>query len=110
MKREKVLMMIVMCIFFAVGWNSVAMAEDDLNNGLPEVITGMDENGNVYELDTSSGYVDEPVSWQRGGSVKVVNFNTKGASRLHLLYRKYSLLCLLFYHISSQMYILSSAR
>ena len=66
MKREKVLMMIVMCIFFAVGWNSVAMAEDDLNNGLPEVITGMDENGNVYELDTSSGYVDEPVSWQRG--------------------------------------------
>ena len=39
MKREKVLMMIVMCIFFAVGWNSVAMAEDDLNNGLPEVIT-----------------------------------------------------------------------
>lgn len=80
MKREKVLMMIVMCIFFAVGWNSVAMAEDDLNNGLPEVITGMDENGNVYELDTSSGYVDEPVSWQRGGSVKVVNFNTKGAA------------------------------
>lgn len=80
MKQKKVLMMILMCIFFAMGHNSVAMAEDELNNGLPEVITGMDENGNVYELDSSSGYVEETVSVQRGGSTKVVNFNTKSGS------------------------------
>ena len=80
MKQKKVLMMILICIFFVIGRNSVVFAEDELNNGLPEVITGMDENGNVYELDTGSGYVDEPVALLRGGSVKVVNFNTKGAT------------------------------
>lgn len=80
MKKRKIICTILFCIFFSMGWASRVMAEDELNNGLPEVLTGMDENGNVYELSTDSGYVDDSISMLRSASVKVVNFNTKGAS------------------------------
>ena len=81
-KQKKVLTVIFSILLIAGLWTSVVRAEDEFNNGLPEVLTGMDENGDVYELDTSSGYVDVPMVMSLSDDVKVVNFNTKGFSAI----------------------------
>lgn len=52
----------------------------ELQNRLPEMLTGMDENGDVYSVDTESGIVENGQSKARTAEAKVVNFNTKGFS------------------------------
>lgn len=89
MKMVKKLWMSVLCFSVLFGTYTMVShaAEDELNHGLPEVLTGMDENGNVYELDPSSGYIetvdadDRVMTFsERDGEAKIVNFNTKGFS------------------------------
>ena len=59
---------------------SAGSALQDENPQRLEEVTGMDENGNIYEVDDSEGTVQQPKMrlFSRTSSVQVVNFRTKG--------------------------------
>lgn len=91
MPLKKTILITVLSILMIAGmFSSTVEAVDELQvnveeqnaleTHLPEVLTGMDENGNIYELDTASGYVEETNLRARSGGTMVVNFNTKGFS------------------------------
>lgn len=51
-------------------------------DGMEEKLIGTNENGEVYEINSESGVVqqdEDTAKRARSGSVKIVNFNTKGA-------------------------------
>lgn len=80
MNKIKTFITVLLATVFISGVSaSTAYAGDGLEHELPEVLTGMDENGNVYELDTASGYVEVAMLRTRSNGTQVVNFNTKGA-------------------------------
>ena len=58
---------------------SAGSALQDENPQRLEEVTGMDENGNIYEVDDSEGTVQQPKMrlFSRTSSVQVVNFRTK---------------------------------
>ena len=45
-----------------------------------EHVTGMDADGNIYEISDEAGIVKENKSSTRVASAQIVNFNTKGSS------------------------------
>lgn len=59
---------------------SAGSALQDENPQRLEEVTGMDENGNIYEVDDSEGTVQQPKMrlFSRAASVQVVNLRTKG--------------------------------
>lgn len=59
---------------------SAGSALEDENPQRLEEVTGMDEEGNIYEVDDSEGTVEQPKlrTFSRAASVQVVNFRTKG--------------------------------
>ena len=59
---------------------SAGSALEDENPERLEEVTGMDENGDIYEVDDSEGTVEQPKirMFSRAASVQVVNFRTKG--------------------------------
>ena len=59
---------------------SAGSALQDENPQRLEEVTGMDENGNIYEVDDSEGTVQQPKMrlFSRTSSIQVVNFRTKG--------------------------------
>ena len=59
---------------------SAGSALEDENPQRLEEVTGMDEEGNIYEVDDSGGTVEQPKlrTFSRAASVQVVNFRTKG--------------------------------
>ena len=59
---------------------SAGSALEDENSQRLEEVTGMDEDGDIYEVDDSEGTVEQPKmrTFSRAASVKVVNFRTKG--------------------------------
>lgn len=80
MFRKKEILKVVLSLIVTLGIGIMSVnAEDELNHGLPETITGMDEFGNVYDVDSSSGYVNTSRIQMYAEEVQVVNFNTKGA-------------------------------
>lgn len=59
---------------------SAGSALEDENPQRLEEVTGMDEEGNIYEVDDSEGTVQQPKMrlFSRAASVQVVNLRTKG--------------------------------
>lgn len=59
---------------------SAGSALEDENPQRLEEVTGMDEEGNIYEVDDSEGTVEQPKlrTFSRAANVQVVNFRTKG--------------------------------
>ena len=58
---------------------SAGSALEDENPQRLEEVTGMDEEGNIYEVDDSEGTVEQPKlrTFSRAASVQVVNFRTQ---------------------------------
>ena len=59
----------------------LSITADAADYRIPEEITGMDLDGNVYVIEDSDGSFENEVSpYSRAGNISVVNFNTKGMS------------------------------
>ena len=84
-KKLMGLVLMSVILVFMCGMNSKAEELKDENPGRLETVYGMDENGNIFEIDGTAGIVEESednsvstYALSRDVSVQVVNFNTKG--------------------------------
>lgn len=75
-KSKKIVVITIFLIWiFGLGCGIEARAEEHIGR----LYTGMDEEGNIYELEPESGFVNESVETYTEED-QVVNFNTKGVS------------------------------
>lgn len=69
-----IILCMCICLLMAVGISTVVKAEEYADRP----VTGMDEEGNVYEIESDSGLVENEISTYANTDEKIVNFNTKG--------------------------------
>lgn len=75
-QRKTLLCVLSLCIcLFAGMWVSFDTQAEEYE-GRP--ITGMDEEGNIYEIEPEVGLVEEEITTFANSNEKIVNFNTKG--------------------------------
>ena len=78
-KKRKIILLFLCTLFFFLSPQSVRAEEPRL----PEELTGMDLDGNVYVLEDENGIVEEQeAGLERSAGTLIVNFNTKGFSKV----------------------------
>lgn len=73
--KKLTVMAILLILIFCSGYQIETRAEEHIDRPY----TGMDEEGNIYEVESKSGFVDESATTY-AEEEQVVNFNTKGSS------------------------------
>ena len=73
--KKLIVMAILLILTFCSGYQMETRAEEHIDRPY----TGMDEEGNIYAVESESGLVDETVTTYTE-EAQVVNFNTKGSA------------------------------
>lgn len=73
--KKLIVMAILLILTFCSGYQMETRAEEHIDRPY----TGMDEEGNIYAVESESGLVDETVTTY-AEEAQVVNFNTKGSA------------------------------
>lgn len=75
-QRKTLLCILSLCMCLLAGMLVSFDAHAEEYDGKP--VTGMDEEGNIYEIEPEVGLVEEDISTFADSNEKIVNFNTKG--------------------------------
>ena len=81
MKNSKNMSRVFLLIIFCLTLTGISLTADAAEYRLPEEVTGMDLDGNVYVIEDEAGVFENTTNpYSRDNDNIVVNFNTKGMS------------------------------